>query len=128
MAIEGTTLVRVACEALARRHGEDIIVHDVRGWSDVTAYMVAVTANSTPHIKALSDEVQTSLKHAGRPCYRRGGEPSSGWVVLDFLEAVVHIFLREVRERYAVDQLWGQAMRLRSGPPPEPPPPPSPPA
>ena len=61
-----------------------------------------------PHLKALANEAQHRVKSLGVPA-RRSGLPDSGWVVLDCLDAVIHIFAPEARAYYAVETLWSAA-------------------
>ena len=77
--------------------------------SDVTVladYFVICTANSTTHIRTLSDEVEKILEENGEPPLRREGHRGGGWVLLDFGCVVAHLFLREVREFYDLEGKW----------------------
>lgn len=85
------------------------MVLDVRELSTVTDYFVIATGNSAPHLKALSDEVQMEMKKRGIKCYRKSGTGESQWIVLDFVDLVVHLLLPETREFYALEQLWSDA-------------------
>ncbi len=95
-------------DILDSKKAENIDILDVRGRSTVTEYMVIASGLSATHIKALFDEVQHQLKQAGMLCYRRNGESEGGWVVLDYVDVVVHLFVPETRAYYALDTLWGQ--------------------
>ncbi len=81
-------------------------VLNVRGVSTVTDYTIIATGMSSPHIRALYDEVQHRLKQEEIPCYRRSGDPESGWMVLDYVSVIVHLFLPETRAYYALETLW----------------------
>jgi len=85
---------------------------DVRELSSVTDYYVVATGNSSPHIKALADETQVALKKKGIKCHRKSGTPDSAWMVLDFLDVVIHLFSDETRSYYALEQLWSDAPRV----------------
>ena len=85
---------------------------DVRHLSSVTDYYLIVSATSQPHLKALAGEVQHALKKDGVYCYRRGGDPEGGWIVVDYIDVVVHILLTEIREYYALEELWASAPRV----------------
>jgi ribosome-associated protein len=56
--------------------------------------------------------VESELKQEGLRCYRVGGSPESEWMVMDYLDAVVHVFSPRAREYYAIEQLWSDAPRL----------------
>ncbi len=68
--------------------------------------MVIVSGLSSPHLKALYNDLQVELKKLGSTCYRRAGDPEGGWMVLDYVDVVIHIFLPESREFYALEELW----------------------
>lgn len=82
-------------------------VFDVHEKSSVTDYYIVVSGNSGPHLKALSEDVMHVLRDNGEKCYRHGGVPEGGWMVLDYVDVIIHIFSAEVREYYAVEELWG---------------------
>ena len=98
---------------------------DVRGVSGITDYCVIATGTSSPHLKALLSEVQHQVKQLGMPT-RRSGIPESGWVVLDCLDAVIHIFAPEARAYYALEALWQGAQEVPLPPAEAPPPYPAP--
>lgn len=101
--------MRLAREALLAKKGEHVTVLDVTGISPVTDYYVIVSGNSTPHLKALAEEVEQVLDRNGVACYRRAGTPESGWIVEDYLDFVVHIFTPEMRDYYQLERLWSDA-------------------
>lgn len=79
-------------------------VADVLGIVDLFAI---VQGTSERHVKALADEVERVLKQEhDRPVLRREGSPASGWVILDYGDVVVHLFLPEHRETYDLERLW----------------------
>lgn len=99
-------------DALESKKGADLEILDVRKVSSITDYYVMATGNSAPHIKALADEVEAALKKTKVRCYRRSGTPDSGWVALDYLDAVIHVFSREARDYYGLSALWSDAPRV----------------
>jgi ribosome-associated protein len=88
-------------------------VLDLRGISTFTDFFVICSANSEPQLKAIANEIETRLKqdHAVRPT-AIDGFPASQWIVLDYLEVVVHIFHRDKRAFYSLEDLWGDAPRV----------------
>lgn len=94
------------------RHGEDIVVLDLRRLSPVTDYFVIATGTSDRQIRALADEIgQLGKKHGHRP-YRVAGQERGEWVVSDFVDVVVHLFNRDMRSYYDLELIWGEADRL----------------
>lgn len=85
---------------------------DVRDLSSVTDYYLICTGTSAPHVKALSEDVDVTLKHEGSPCFKRSGTPDSGWMVIDHVDVVIHVFSPEMREYYDLERLWKDAVRL----------------
>lgn len=106
---------QVAAQALYDKQAESISIYDVREVSNLTDITVVATGTSGPHLKALFSSVQRTLKDQGVASYRVSGAPDSGWVVLDYVHVVVHLFSPEAREYYAIERLWAKAKAL---PPP----------
>ena len=94
------------------KKGEDVVLLDVRGLSTMTDYYLVATANNTPHLKALAEGIESSLEKEGVRCYRIAGSPASEWVVVDYFDAVIHLFTTKTREYYALEQLWSDAKKV----------------
>jgi ribosome-associated protein len=88
-------------------------VLDLRGISTFTDFFVICSAASEPQLKAIAGEIETRLKEERtvRPI-AIDGFPASQWMVLDYLQVVVHIFHRDKREFYSLEDLWGDAPRV----------------
>ncbi len=108
-------------QALARRLAEladskgatEIVALDMRPLVSYTDFLVICTARNERQASAIADEVGHRLKHDDELLPRQvEGEPASGWLLLDFLDCVLHVFTAEVRDRYRLEQLWGDAPRL----------------
>lgn len=107
-------IMETACEALLSKKGEDLKVLDVRGLSSITDYCVIVTGGSAPQLKALCNELEKAVKTAhGVAASFRAGSPESGWMLVDYFDAVFHVFSREKREYYDLERLWSDAPRLK---------------
>lgn len=85
---------------------------DVAEHSSITDYFLVVSGSSPPHLKALFQVVQRDLKDRDVRCHRKSGTPDGGWMVLDYIDVVIHIFLEELRTYYAIEELWNQAPRV----------------
>jgi ribosome-associated protein len=102
------TAQRAARAALDRK-AADLIVLDVQGVSSVTDYFLVCSGKSTTHVRTIIDAIRTELKTAGvRPLHAEG-RPESGWVLLDYGDVLVHVFLEDTRAYYALERLWGDA-------------------
>jgi ribosome-associated protein len=93
-------------QALEDRKGTDVKVYDVRGKSGLADFFVVATGAAAPHLKALVGESQRVMKETGVMSYRTSGDPESGWIVVDYVDVVVHVFSPEARAYYALERLW----------------------
>jgi ribosome-associated protein len=103
------------CRELAEnRKAEDIVILDMRELSSVTDYFVLASGTSEPHLRAIVEEITEKLReeHNLRP-RAVDGTLQASWVVLDFFDVIVHIMRQDIRERYDLETLWGDAPRLR---------------
>lgn len=99
--------VRQAARAALERKAIDVVVLDVQGVSSVADYFLVCSGRSTPHLEAIADAIRTGLKGDGvRPLHAEG-QPDSGWVLLDYGDVLVHVFLEDTRAYYALERLWG---------------------
>ena len=89
------------------------MVLDLREISTFTDYFVICSGTSEPHLKAIAGEVEARLKEdQGVRAAAIDGFPASQWIVLDYLQVIVHVFHREKREFYSLEDLWGDAPRV----------------
>jgi len=95
------------------KKAEEIVVLDLREISTFTDFFVICSASSEPQLKAIAGEIEAQLKrdHATRPV-AVDGFPASQWIVLDYMQVIVHIFHAEKRAFYSLEDLWGDAPRL----------------
>jgi ribosome-associated protein len=111
-------------EALARRLAEladskgatEILALDMRDLVSYTDFLVICTGRNERQAKAISDEAGLRMKREQRMLPRQvEGGPAAGWMVLDYLDCVLHVFTPEARDRYRLEQLWEDAPRLELG-------------
>jgi len=98
--------------ALDSKKAQDIKLLRTREITILADYFVICTANSTTQLKTLSDEVEKVLKENGEAPLRREGHRNGGWVLIDFSCVVVHLFLKEARDFYTLERLWGDAVDI----------------
>ena len=103
---EGDRLLEIVIAALQDIKGVDIRVIDVRGLTAITDRMVIVSGTSSRHIKALAENVVLEAKQHGFAALGVEGEDSTGWILVDLTDVVVHIMMPEIREFYALEKLW----------------------
>jgi ribosome-associated protein len=108
-------------EAMARRlaaladskKAEAIVALDMRGLVSYTDFLVICTARNERQAKAVHDAVHVAMKdEEGLLPGRVEGEREARWVLLDYLDCVMHVFTPDTRQHYRLDQLWGEAPRL----------------
>jgi ribosome-associated protein len=107
--IEGRELVDRIVEAAADKKAIDIRVLEVGEIVGYTDYFVVCSGNTERQVKAIKDGIYEELKQDGVLPRRVEGEREAHWVLIDYLDAVVHIFTPETREYYRLEQLWGEA-------------------
>jgi ribosome-associated protein len=103
------------CRELAEnKKGENIVVLDVHEVSSITDYFVIVSGTSEPHLRAISDEILSKLRddHELRP-RAVDGSLQTAWLVLDYFDVIVHVMKVDVRERYDLEGLWGDAPKVK---------------
>ncbi|MCL2402500.1 MAG: ribosome silencing factor [Oscillospiraceae bacterium] len=102
-------IAELIIKALDNKKAQDIKLLKTRDITVLADYFVICTATSTTQIKTLSDELEKAMKERGEAPLRREGYRSGGWVLLDFGCVVAHLFLKDIREFYALEHLWGDA-------------------
>ncbi len=91
------------------KKGDDIVILDVRKLTDVTDYFILVTGESDLHVKAIFDFIDDETRKEGEPAWHKEGYNKLNWVLLDYVEVVVHIFREQSREFYGLEKLWADA-------------------
>lgn len=96
-------------QALYDKKGFNILCLDVRGISSLADYVIIAEGNIDRHIKALSTSVRNVLRDMGLKPLFVEGESTGDWIVIDFSEVVIHLFVSDLREKYALEELWSKA-------------------
>ena len=95
----------LAAEALLDKKAEDVSAVEIDSLSVITDYMVFATATSSTHIRALGDAVEKAFSDLGIEPHHREGK-TTGWVLIDYTDFIVHIFTKKEKEFYNLDRLW----------------------
>lgn len=99
----------IKCAALALdKKAYNVKVLDIRGISTIADYLVLATGTSDKQVVAIADSVRTGLKRFGKVLDIEGAKEGK-WVVIDYGDVIVHVFLEEMRQYYNLDELWGNA-------------------
>lgn len=101
--------LRSVAEAALERNARAAMILDLRGLSDVTDFFVIATGDSDTHARAIGENILDRTRENGfRPAGVEGLR-AGRWILIDYIGLVVHVFLREVREFYQLERLWGDA-------------------
>ncbi len=97
---------KLAVKILNDKKGIDIKLIKIDGVSSIADYFVIATGSSNTHVKTLADEVEVKLDEAGISVSHIDGHRSDTWIVLDYVDVIVHVFSEEAREYYSLERLW----------------------
>ncbi len=108
--VDSDKLIEVIGEALLDRKAEDITVLDVHELTTLADKFVICHANTDVQIKAIADNVNKETKEQlSEKAWKEEGRETRRWVILDYVNVVVHIFKKELREYYALERMWNDA-------------------
>ena len=96
------------------KKAEDVVVLDMSAVTDMTDYFVICTGTVDVHVKAIADAIVEGMKEEGERSWHLEGTERLQWVLIDFVDVVVHIFQPETRDFYALERLWGDAKRVEA--------------
>jgi ribosome-associated protein len=105
-------LVEIAAEAAADKLATDIIAYDVSEQLVITDAFLLCSASNDRQVKAIVDEIEDKLRKAGARPVRREGEREGRWVLLDYIDVVIHVQHAEERVFYALERLWKDCPRI----------------
>ncbi|MHB9031649.1 MAG: ribosome silencing factor [Anaerolineae bacterium] len=111
--LEESEIARKMVDLISGKMGSDIVLLDLTGITIIADYFIIATADSDRQLKAIADELQEKLKAENQLVVLMvEGTPSSGWILLDYGNIVVHLFSEAMRSRYQLEQLWQDAKTL----------------
>jgi ribosome-associated protein len=109
MLLEPIEQAREIAEIISDKKGSDIIILDTGKVSTIADYFVIATADSERQAQAIVDDIEKKMKAHKRLALGGDAESSSGWVLLDYLDVIVHIFDPGTRDFYDLEDLWSNA-------------------
>ncbi len=107
--MDNKTLSLEVFKALDDKKAHNIKVLDVKGMTSVADYFVIATGTSTKHASSLAESVEEALGDIGLKVSHKEGYRSGDWILLDYLDVVVHVFTNETREFYKLEKMWKDA-------------------
>ena len=105
-------VLKVTYDALDEKFAADIKIYDVQQHTTISEYFVIATANSVQQAKAISEGVEVKLKENGILIKQIEGESTALWILLDVASVIVHIFTKENREHYNLDEVYSNAQEI----------------
>ncbi|MGP0101855.1 MAG: ribosome silencing factor [Solirubrobacteraceae bacterium] len=115
-ALQGERLVGAIAGYAADKKAIDVVELDLRGVLGYTDYFLVCSGNTGRQAKAIHDGILEGLKREHDTLPRRvEGSAQAGWILMDYLDVVVHIFTPDTREFYRLEQLWGEAPARTAG-------------
>lgn len=103
---------RLSARAALAKRAQALQLLDLAALSGIADYFLLCTGTSTTHVETIAEAVEAALKAEGHRVLHREGVAESGWLLLDYGDVVVHVFLPETRAFYSLDRLWGDAPEL----------------
>ena len=113
--LPATEVLRVAANAAASKKATDMVGLDLTTLEGVADYFLICSGSSEPQVKAIAEEVEDKLREAGARAWHVEGREGRRWVLLDFVDVVVHVFHEKTREYYLLERLWGDARKVDLG-------------
>jgi ribosome-associated protein len=110
-ASETSSLLQAIIEGMQERKAHNIMVLDLQNIQNrVTDYFVICDADSNTHVNSIADSVMDYVaEHKGEKPYHSEGQTNGEWILVDYINIVAHVFLKEAREHYNIEGLWGDA-------------------
>lgn len=106
---EAMQMCRRVTEYMFEKKAEDVVIADLEGLSSAADFFVICTATSDMHAKAIADNVEDRLAQEGAKLHHKEGHQSLKWVLLDYVDVIVHVFQKDARSFYDLERLWGDA-------------------
>lgn len=105
-------MVKIAYAALDEKKAEDISIIDISGVTVIADYFLIASGANPNQVQALVDNVQEKLYKAGYECKQVEGYQGATWILLDYLDIVVHVFSREDRRFYDLERIWRDGRQM----------------
>ena len=106
--IDPRILAELMANAALEKKAEDIKILDLTGITDIADHFVIATGNGGLHVKAIADHIRDESNASEKPWHIEGYD-NLKWVLLDYVDVVIHIFERETRDYYDIERLWADA-------------------
>ena len=112
MELSGSEIAEIGARAALDRKANNVVVLDLRGLSSVTDFFVICSGNSDTHVEGIADIIKEKLDEHGAKLWHREGGRKATWILLDYIDVIVHIFTEDARDFYRLERLWGDAAKI----------------
>ena len=106
---ESLFLAKLAAQLCLDYKANDVVLLDLRGVSDMTDFFIVASGTSDTHVRSVGENIADEMKKLGSPAYHVEGLTKGRWVLLDFVDFVVHVFHPTLRDFYQLERLWSDA-------------------
>ena len=110
--MEELEIVKQAVKTLDKHKVEDLTVLKIDDLTVISDYFIIATATSVTQIRALAGEIEDELEKLGRKVHHKEGADSASWILLDYGDFIVHLFLKDSRMFYSLERLWSDAHQI----------------
>jgi ribosome-associated protein len=105
--------IKTCARYAEEKKAKDILMLELKGLTDITDFFLLVNGTSERHVKTISEHIETSMKGDGILPYSVEGYNEGRWVIIDYRDIIVHIFIEPLRDLYDLESLWIEAKRYR---------------
>ncbi len=108
--IEPIDVARLIVDVIADKKGEEIVLMEIREQTTIADYFIICTATNERQLKAIVESIREKVKEEFAISARSvEGQPETGWVLVDFIDIIVHAFQDDIRRRYNLEELWRES-------------------
>jgi ribosome-associated protein len=110
--VVGAEFAKMAARIASDNRAEDVVILDLRGLTSIADFFVIATGTSDRQLRAIADEIEVQSQATGQKPFQVSGYENAVWVLVDYVDVVIHLFDRPHREYYDLELLWGDAPRI----------------
>lgn len=107
--LDSLALAQRAAQICQDYKANDVVLLDLRGVTDMTDFFIVASGTSDTHVRSVGEHLAEEMKKLGSPVYHMEGTTKGRWVLLDFVDFVVHVFHPTLRDFYQLERLWADA-------------------
>jgi len=105
-------IARAAVDEASEKLGSDVVLLDTQGVSTFADFFVIISGETDRHLESMAEDISRRVRKMGIHVSHREGTGNGGWVLIDFTGVVIHLFTREQREHYGLEQLWARSTEI----------------